>query len=50
MERDIYMCYIYGVVTPKQKVLEQLEIHVQKDKTNEQRKTNLQSPYTLNIN
>ena len=49
MEQYIYMYYIYGVVTPKQKVLEQLEIHEQKDKTNK-KKMNLQSPYTLNIN
>ena len=37
MEQYIYMyyiyIYIYGFVTPKQKVLEQVEIHMQK-KTN----------------
>ena len=37
MEQYIYMYYIYGVVTPKQKVLEQLEIHEQKDKTNKKK-------------
>ena len=38
MEQYIYMYYIYGVVTPKQKVLEQLEIHEQKDKTNNKKR------------
>ena len=57
MEQYIYMYYIYiyihGFVTPKQKVLEQLGIHMQKTKQNKtkyNKKMNLNSPYSLNIN
>ena len=52
MEQYIYMyyIYIYGFVTPKQKVLEQLEIHTQKKQTKYNKKMNLHSPYSLNIN